>query len=78
MGLLLKTWHPSIMFNAITGAITKTSTKEECADAANPNVGEEYQNFVLSVCLFYIPNVTRTYFLPVTPKVAVSLYEFAD
>jgi len=69
------TW---MMFNASTGAITKTSTKRECADAANPNVGEEYQNFCVECLPTYVANIAHTYYIPVTPQVAVSPYEFAD
>lgn len=68
------TW---MMYNAATGAITKTSTQEECAAAANPNVGAEYKNYCVECLPSYVANLTHTYYIPVTPKKASTAYVFA-
>jgi hypothetical protein len=69
------TW---MMYNDKTGKITKTSTKEECNDAANPNVGEEYQNFCVECLPSYITDITHTYYIPVSPKKAKAPYSFSN
>tara|TARA_R110000868_G_scaffold410920_1_gene700911 strand:- start:55079 stop:56068 length:990 start_codon:yes stop_codon:yes gene_type:complete len=68
------TW---MMYDANTGAIIKTGTKEECADAANPNVGEEYKNFCVECMPSYVGDITHTYYIPVRPKVAVRPYKYS-
>lgn len=70
-----ETW---MMYNSETGKITKTSTKEECNDAANPNVGEEYQNFCVECLPSYVTDITHTYYIPVTPKKAKTPYPFSN
>ncbi|WP_282051344.1 YHYH protein [Maribacter aquivivus] len=70
-----ETW---MMYNSETGKITKTSTKEECNDAANPNVGEEYQNFCVECLPSYVADITHTYYIPVTPKKAKNPYPFSN
>ena len=65
------TW---MMYDENTGAITKTTTKKECEEAANPNVGEEYKNFCVECLPSYVANLTHTYYIPVTPKMAKTAY----
>lgn len=67
------TW---MMYNSSTGAITKTSTQQECEEAANPNVGVAYQNFCVECLPSYVADLTHTYYIPVTPKVASIPYVF--
>lgn len=67
------TW---MMYNTSTGAITKTATKAECEAAANPNVGAEYKNYCVECLPSYVADLTHTYYLPVTPKVASTPYVF--
>ncbi|SFA81620.1 YHYH protein [Algoriphagus aquimarinus] len=57
------TWH---MYDA-DGNIYKTETIEDCENAANPNVGEEYKNFCVECLPSYVANITQTYLIPVTP-----------
>ncbi|AUC23032.1 phospholipid-binding protein [Polaribacter sejongensis] len=68
------TW---MLYNSETGEITKTSTKEECEEAANPNVGEEYKNYCVECLPSYVSDVTHTYYIPVTPKKAATPYAFS-
>ncbi|PWJ56831.1 YHYH protein [Dyadobacter jejuensis] len=58
------TWQ---MYDASTGAITKTLTIEDCEAAANPNVGEAYKNYCVECLPSYVSSVTNTYYIPVTP-----------
>lgn len=69
------TW---MMYNTTTGAITKTSTKTECEDAANPNVGAEYQNYCVECLPSYVADLSHTYYIPVTPKAATSAVAFGN
>ena len=50
------------------GNIFVTDTEQECADAANPNVGPEYQNFCVECLPSYVTDVTATYYIPITPQ----------
>ncbi|MCL5130281.1 YHYH protein [Algibacter sp. L4_22] len=68
------TW---MLYNSETGEITKTKTKQECQEAANPNVGAEYQNYCVECLPAYVADVQHTYYIPVTPKKAVSAYTFS-
>ncbi|TDT43839.1 YHYH protein [Maribacter spongiicola] len=70
-----ETW---MMYDNETGAITKTSSKQECEDAANPNVGEEYENFCVECLPSYLGEITHTYYIPVTPKKAAKPYAFSN
>tara|TARA_R110001606_G_C15348243_1_gene647322 strand:- start:747 stop:1715 length:969 start_codon:yes stop_codon:yes gene_type:complete len=54
------------MYDA-NGDIYTTETKEDCANAANPNVGEEYENFCVECLPSYITDLTQTYLIPVVP-----------
>lgn len=68
------TW---MMYNSSTGAITKTSTKTECEEAANPNVGAAYRNYCVECLPSYVADLTHTYYIPVTPQKAATAYVFA-
>lgn len=65
-----------MMYNATTGVITKTSTKDECANAAIPNVGATYKNYCVQCLPSYLGTLTNTYYLPVTPVAASSVISF--
>ncbi|WP_299781518.1 YHYH protein [uncultured Formosa sp.] len=67
------TW---MLYDKDTGEITKTQTEQECRDAANPNVGEEYQNYCVECLPSYINDMQHTYYIPVTPKKAPTAYSF--
>ena len=58
-----ETW---LMYDA-NGDIYTTDTEEDCGNAANPNVGEEYENFCVECLPSYVANLTQTYVIPVTP-----------
>ncbi|QXP62275.1 YHYH protein [Polaribacter sp. HaHaR_3_91] len=68
------TW---MLYNATTGEITKTSTETECEEAANPNVGTEYKNYCVECLPSYVEDLTHTYYIPVTPKIADTPYVFS-
>lgn len=57
------TWR---MYDA-DGKIYVTRTKEDCVNAANPNVGEEYRNYCVECIPSYITDVSRTWLIPITP-----------
>ncbi|MFK7908376.1 MAG: YHYH protein [Chitinophagales bacterium] len=57
------TWK---MYDA-DGNIYTTETEDDCANAANPNVGAEYQNFCVECLPSYVTDLTQTYTIPVTP-----------
>lgn len=57
------TWK---MYDA-NGNVYVTETEEDCINAANPNVGEEYKNFCVECLPSYIADVSRTWLIPVTP-----------
>lgn len=44
-----------------------TLTEEDCINAANPNVGDEYKNFCVECIPSYITDVSQTWLIPVTP-----------
>ncbi|MBU2997113.1 YHYH protein [Cellulophaga baltica] len=67
------TW---MLYDKETGEITKTKTKDECNDAANPNVGEEYKNYCVECLPSYVTGMSHTYYIPVTPKKAEKAYKF--
>lgn len=50
------------------GNIFVTETEQDCINAANPNVGEEYQNFCVECLPSYITDVSKTYLIPVKPS----------
>ena len=50
-----------MIYNRSTGAITKTTTKKECEETANPNVGGQYQNYYVEYLPSYVTNLTHIY-----------------
>jgi len=57
------TWQ---MYDA-SGDIYVTETEEDCINAANPNVGDEYKNFCVECLPSYITNISQTWLIPITP-----------
>lgn len=49
------------------GNVFKTETLEDCINAANPNVGAEYENFCVECLPSYVTDLSSTYLIPVTP-----------
>lgn len=49
------------------GNIFVTETEEDCINAANPNVGAEYENFCVECIPSYITNLSQTFLIPITP-----------
>lgn len=66
------TWQ---MYDA-NGDIYTTETEDDCANAANPNVGVEYENFCVECLPSYITSLSNTYLIPVTPVKLDSPVEF--
>ena len=66
------TW---LMYDA-NGDIYTTETEEDCANAANPDVGEEYENFCVECLPAYVTGLTQTYLIPITPVKQSSSIEF--
>ena len=66
------TWR---MYDA-NGDIYVTDTQEDCANAADPNVGEEYMNFCVECLPSYITELTQTYLIPATPVRVTSSNQF--
>ncbi|MGJ8593423.1 MAG: YHYH protein [Aquaticitalea sp.] len=63
------------MYDA-NGDIYTTETQEDCANAANPNVGAEYENFCVQCLPSYVANLTQTYLIPITPVKQSSAISF--
>lgn len=60
-----ETWS---MFDAVTGTINVTNSKESCQAAARPNVDPAYQNHCVQCLLDYMDTSTqRTYVIPAQP-----------
>ena len=57
------TWQ---MYDA-NGDIYTTETETDCGNAANPNVGAEYENFCVECLPSYVDDLSQTYTIPVTP-----------
>ncbi|WP_405396982.1 YHYH protein [Maribacter sp. Asnod2-G09] len=55
-----------LMYDA-NGDIYITDTQEDCENAANPNVGDEYENFCVECLPSYITDLTQTWTIPITP-----------
>ncbi|MFD1551550.1 hypothetical protein [Putridiphycobacter roseus] len=53
-----------------SGNIYKTETEDDCANAANPDVGVEYENFCVECLPSYVTSISNTYYIPVTPQKA--------
>lgn len=49
------------------GNVYVTKTKEDCINAANPNVGDEYKNFCVECIPSHITSISRTWLIPITP-----------
>ncbi|MFB9053148.1 YHYH protein [Formosa undariae] len=49
------------------GDVYITATEEDCVNAANPNVGEEYENFCVECMPSYITDITQSWLIPITP-----------
>jgi hypothetical protein len=58
------------------GDIYTTETEDDCANAANPNVGEEYENFCVECLPSYVTDLTATYLIPITPVKQTSSTNF--
>ncbi|RIJ42895.1 YHYH protein [Pontibacter oryzae] len=67
------TW---MMYDA-NGDIYVTNTEEDCINAANPNVGEEYKNYCVECVPEYITSIERTWLIPKTPVLQKSPASFA-
>lgn len=65
-----------MMYDA-NGDIYVTDTQEDCENAANPNVGEAYENFCVECLPSYITDLTQTWTIPITPVVQASSTLFA-
>lgn len=67
------TW---LMYDS-NGNIYITDTETDCANAANPNVGEEYENFCVECLPSYVTNLSSTFQIPVTPVYVNTPIQFA-
>ena len=54
------------------GDIYVTDTEEDCENAANPNVGAEYENFWVECLPSYITDLSQTWVIPVRPVIQTS------
>ena len=59
------------------GDIFVTATEEDCVNAANPNVGEAYQNFCVQCLPSYITDISNTWVIPITPVFQQTVTEYA-
>lgn len=59
------------------GDIYVTDSEEDCINAANPNVGEEYMNYCVECIPEYITGLTQTWLIPTTPTKLTSSASFA-
>lgn len=67
------TWR---MYDA-NGDIYITDTEADCIAAANPDVGDEYENYCVECIPSYITDLTTTWEIPITPVLQTSTYTFA-
>lgn len=58
------------------GDIYITDTETDCAAAANPNVGDEYENYCVECLPAYITGLSETFLIPVTPVEVSSSIQF--
>ncbi|WP_283641929.1 YHYH protein [Croceibacter atlanticus] len=65
-----------LMYDA-NGDIFVTETEEDCINAANPNVGEEYENFCVECLPSYITDLSQTFLIPITPILQTQATLFA-
>lgn len=59
------------------GNIYVTETEDDCANAANPDVGVEYENFCVECLPSYVADITRTYLIPIMPVKLDTPVDFA-
>ena len=57
-----------LMYDA-NGDIYVTDSQEDCENAANPNVGDEYANFCVECLPSYITDLSQTWIIPITPVI---------
>ncbi|MEP4532962.1 MAG: YHYH protein [Cyclobacteriaceae bacterium] len=67
------TWR---MYDA-EGNVYKTMTLQDCINAANPNVGDEYKNYCVECIPEHIAGLERTWLIPITPVKLSSSTSFA-
>tara|TARA_Y100001972_G_C7663377_1_gene334909 strand:+ start:2619 stop:3596 length:978 start_codon:yes stop_codon:yes gene_type:complete len=67
------TW---LMYDS-NGDIYVTDTYNDCVNAANPNVGDEYKNYCVECIPDYIEDLIRTWLIPTTPVKLTSYTSFA-
>jgi len=60
-----------LMYDA-NGDVYITDTEDDCINAANPNVGDEYENFCVECLPSYITDLTQTWTIPITPVIQSS------
>jgi hypothetical protein len=65
-----------LMYDA-NGDIYVTETEDDCINAANPNVGDEYENFCVECLPSYITDLTQTRLIPITPVLQTNGVLFA-
>jgi hypothetical protein len=65
-----------LMYDA-NGDIYVTDSEDDCINAANPNVGEEYRNYCVECIPEYITGLTQTWLIPTTPIKLTSSASFA-
>ena len=68
------TWQ---MYDPVTGVVTKTLTQTDCINAANPNVGSQYQNYCVECLPSYVANLSSTFQIPVTQVYRNTVIPFA-
>jgi len=49
------------------GSVYVTKTEQDCINAANPNVGKEYENFCVECLPSYVTAVSQSWLIPITP-----------
>ncbi|MGB5666968.1 MAG: YHYH protein [Maribacter sp.] len=59
------------------GDVYITETEEDCINAANPNLGEEYENFCVECIPSYITDVSQTWVIPISPILQENKVYFA-
>lgn len=59
------------------GDIFITETEDDCINAANPNVGDEYKNFCVECLPSYINSLNQTWLIPITPVKQATPADFA-
>ncbi|WP_434036425.1 YHYH protein [Formosa sp. 4Alg 33] len=59
------------------GDVYVTDSEEDCINAANPDVGTEYENFCVECIPSYITDISQTWLIPVTPVYQSDVVYFA-